>query len=327
MGMLIDGIWSEKDKAPGSDGKFVRPDSIFRNWVTLDGSPGPTGEGGYKAEAGRYHLYISHNCPWAYRTFIIRRLKGLEDIISLSIASPTRKEQGWTFTNDPGAIVDEVNGATYLHEVYTKADQNYTGRVTVPTLWDKKNNTIVTNESSEIIRMFNSEFVEVGANDIDFYPDKLRDDINEINKLVYDNVNNGVYRCGFASTQDAYEEAFYKLFNTLDELEARLGKNRYLVGGVITEADWRLFSTLIRFDIVYYGLFKCNKKHIYDYKNLWNYTLELYQHEGIADITDINFIKQGYYANMQRIDVTGFVPVGPQIDFTETHDRGRLPKH
>lgn len=324
MGMLVKGKWEEEDNIALGDGQFKRPESAFRSWVTADGSAGATGDAGFKAEPDRYHLYVSHNCPWAYRTVLFRKLKKLEDTISISIAASSRKDEGWTYILEHGCIPDEVNGATYLHEVYSKADPNYTGRVTVPTLWDKKKQTIVTNESSEIIRMFNSEFVNVGATGTDYYPEKYRKDINKINDLVYTNVNNGVYRCGFAGTQEAYEDAYQKLFSTLDDLDQKLASQRYLVGGVLTEADWRLFSTLIRFDIVYYGLFKCNKRHIYEYPNLWNYTLELYQHPGVAEVTDIAQIKRGYYANMARLDVKGFIPKGPEINFDIKHDRDRF---
>ena len=324
MGMLIDGNWTEDDSAQIKDGKFVRPESIFRNWVTADGSPGPSGDAGFKAGTGRYHLYVSHNCPWAYRTMIFRKLKGLEEKVSIAIAASSCKDEGWTYIEETGCIPDSVNSITYLHEAYTKADPKYTGRVTVPTLWDIENQTIVSNESSEIIRMFNSAFNEVGGTGPDYYPENLRNEIDAINEVIYANINNGVYRCGFASTQEAYEEAFDKLFNTLDDLEKKLGSQRYLAGGTLTEADWRLFSTLLRFDIVYYGLFKCNKRHIYEYPNLWNFTLELYQHPGVAGVTDLNHIKRGYYANMQRLDVKGFVPKGPKLDFNGSHDRRRF---
>ena len=327
MGMLIDGKWAEDEVTQNQGGKFLRPDSIFRNWVTIDGSPGPSGSGGFKAEPNRYHLYLSHNCPWAYRTLLFRKLKGLEDQVSIAISASSCKDEGWTYKKEAGCIPDVVNNITYLHEIYTKVDAEYTGRVTVPTLWDKKNQTIVSNESSEIIRMFNSAFEGVGSVGPDYYPEKLRGNIDAINEVVYSNVNNGVYRCGFASTQEAYEEAFDRLFNTLDDLENTLNSQRYLVGGTLTEADWRLFSTLLRFDIVYYGLFKCNKRHIYEYPNLWNFTLELYQYPGVAEVTELEHIKQGYYANMQRLDVKGFVPRGPNLDFTVRHDRDRLPKH
>ncbi len=321
MGRLVDGAWTEDENTSSKSGKFMRPESVFRNWVTADGSAGPSGRDGFKAEPGRYHLYVSHNCPWAYRAMLFRRLKGLEDHISIAISASSRKDEGWTYVLEEGCLPDEVNGVTYLHEAYTKADPQYTGRVTVPTLWDKERRTIVNNESSEIIRMFNNAFDEVGATGPDFYPEELRDEINAVNEDVYAYINNGVYRCGFATTQEAYEEAFDNLFNTLDAMEERLSKHRYLAGDKLTEADWRLFSTLLRFDIVYYGLFKCSKKHIYEYPNLWNFTLELYQYPGVAEITDLDHIKQGYYANMQRLDVKGFVPKGPDLDFTQPHDR------
>ncbi len=321
MGRLVDGAWTEDENTSSKSGKFMRPESVFRNWVTADGSAGPSGRDGFKAEPGRYHLYVSHNCPWAYRAMLFRRLKGLEDHISIAISASSRKDEGWTYVPEEGCLPDEVNGVTYLHEAYTNADPQYTGRVTVPTLWDKERRTIVNNESSEIIRMFNNAFDEVGATGPDFYPEELRDEINAVNEDVYAYINNGVYRCGFATTQEAYEEAFDNLFNTLDAMEERLSKHRYLAGDKLTEADWRLFSTLLRFDIVYYGLFKCSKKHIYEYPNLWNFTLELYQYPGVAEITDLDHIKQGYYANMQRLDVKGFVPKGPDLDFTQPHDR------
>ena len=327
MGMLINGVWTEDDSTQNKDGKFLRPESIFRNWVTYDGSPGSSGEGGFKAEPGRYHLYVSHNCPWAYRTVLFRQLKGLEDKISIAISASSCKDEGWTYIEEAGCTTDTVNGIKYLHEAYTKADPNYTGRVTVPTLWDTKYQTIVSNESSEIIRMFNSAFDDVGSTGADYYPEDLQDEIDDINDEVYSKVNNGVYRCGFASTQEAYEEAFDNLFNTLDDLEERLSSQRYLVGETLTEADWRLFSTLLRFDIVYYGLFKCNKKHIYEYPNLWNFTLEIYQYPGVGGVTDLDHIKRGYYANMERLDVKGFVPKGPELDFTHPHDRGRFPSY
>ena len=324
MGSLVDGVWVDEENTNSKSGKFVRPDSVFRNWVTADGSPGPSGEGGFKAEPGRYHLYVSHNCPWAYRAVLFRRLKGLEDKISIAIAASSRKDEGWTFRPEDGCLTDEVNEITYLHEVYSKANPKYTGRVTVPTLWDGERKTVVSNESSEIIRMFNSAFDGVGANGPDYYPEHLRDRIDAVNEDVYTYINNGVYRCGFATTQKAYEEAFDSLFKTLDVMEERLGRQRYLTGSQITEADWRLFSTLLRFDIVYYGLFKCNKKHIYEYPNLWNFTLELYQHQGVAGITDLHHIKRGYYSNMNRLDVKGFVPKGPDLDFHQPHDRDRF---
>lgn len=324
MGLLIDGHWSDDDNIRSEEGKFIRPESSFRNWVTSDGGPGPTGELGFAAEAGRYHLYITHNCPWAYRTAMFRRVKGLEDIISISIGGASFKDQGWTFNEEPGALPDAVNNIYYLHELYTKADPKYTGRVTVPVLWDKKSETIVNNESSEIIRMFNSAFDKITDNKLDFYPESLRNQIDEINAIVYKNINNGVYRAGFATTQNAYEEAYNNLFKTLDELEDRLGERRYLTGEKLTEADWRLFSTLIRFDVVYYTHFKCNKRHIFDYPNLWNFTLELYQYPGISSLTNFDHIKRGYYGLMPKINPSKIVAKGPDIDFNQPHDRGKF---
>jgi putative glutathione S-transferase len=324
MGMLIDGKWTDDDQFRNKDGKFVRPESIYRGWVTADGSVGPAGDAGFKAEPGRYHLYVTHNCPWAYRTVMFRKLKGLEDIVSIAIGGASDKDEGWTFNDEPGSVPDTVNSIHRLHEVYTKAAPDYTGRVTVPTLWDKKEQTIVNNESSEIIRMFNSAFDNVTGNNNDYYPEELRSEIDAINEVVYSNVNNGVYRTGFAASQEAYEEAFDRLFNTLDELDERLGKQRYLVGDRLTEADWRLFSTLLRFDMVYYGHFKCNKKHVYEYSNLWNFTLELYQHPGIAEVTNFDHIKRGYYGLMPRVNPLGIVAKGPDIDFNQAHDRDRF---
>ena len=324
MGLLIDGHWSDDDNIRSEEGKFIRPESSFRNWVTSDGGPGPTGELGFAAEAGRYHLYITHNCPWAHRTAMFRRVKGLEDIISISIGGASFKDQGWTFNEEPGALPDAVNNIYYLHELYTKADPKYTGRVTVPVLWDKKSETIVNNESSEIIRMFNSAFDNITDNKLDFYPESLRNQIDEINAIVYKNINNGVYRAGFATTQNAYEEAYNNLFKTLDELEDRLGERRYLTGEKLTEADWRLFSTLIRFDVVYYTHFKCNKRHIFDYPNLWNFTLELYQYPGISSLTNFDHIKRGYYGLMPKINPSKIVAKGPDIDFNQPHDRGKF---
>lgn len=324
MGLLVDGHWSDDDNIRNEEGKFIRPESSFRNWITSDGGPGPTGELGFAAEAGRYHLYITHNCPWAYRTAMFRRVKGLEDIISISIGGASFKDQGWTFNEEPGALPDAVNNIYYLHELYTKADPKYTGRVTVPVLWDKKSETIVNNESSEIIRMFNSAFDKITHNKLDFYPESLRNQIDEINAIVYKNINNGVYRAGFATTQNAYEEAYNNLFMTLDKLEDRLGERRYLTGEKLTEADWRLFSTLIRFDVVYYTHFKCNKRHIFDYPNLWNFTLELYQYPGISSLTNFEHIKRGYYGLMPKINPSEIVAKGPDIDFNQPHDRGKF---
>lgn len=320
MPMLIDGKWDETASHDTiRDGQYVRPESQFRNWISADGSTG------LKAEAGRYHLYVAYNCPWAYRTLLFRKLKGLDDVISLSIAASSRKDQGWMFLDEEGCIPDTVNGKTYLHEIYSLADSTCTGRPTVPTLWDKERKTIVSNESSEIIRMFNREFRDVVPETVDYYPEELRADIDAINDVVYENINNGVYRAGFAKTQQAYDEWVDRLFSTLDSLEVRLEKSRYLCGNRITEADWRLFATLIRFDPVYYGLFKCSRKHIYEYPNLWNYTLELYQHPGVAQVTRFDHIKRGYYATMHGINPLKIIPVGSaMLDYEAAHNRDRF---
>lgn len=323
MGLLIDGTWHDQwYDTKSSGGKFVRKDSSFRNWVTADGSAGPTGVGGFKAEPDRYHLYVSYACPWAHRTLIFRALKGLEDMIGVSVVSPFMHEEGWTFEDDfPGVIADPVNQTDRMHKIYTAADANYTGRVTVPVLWDKKTDTIVSNESAEIIRMFNSAFDEVGAKPGDYYPTALRGEINAINDTVYDKVNNGVYKAGFATSQDAYGDAVTGLFDTLDILEERLGKQRYLAGDQITEADWRAFTTLVRFDPVYVGHFKTNIRRLVDYPNLWAYTRELYQVAGIAGTVVMDHIKTHYYGSHATINPTGIVPVGPAIDFDEPHGR------
>ncbi len=324
LGLLKRGAWQQNDPARIREGRFVRPPSIYHNFVTADGSPGPTGEGGFSAERGRYHLYVSLACPWASRTLILRKLKKLEDVISLSVLEPLLGENGWEFGTGPGATPDAVNGKSTLAEVYLLADPHYTGRVTVPVLWDKKRRTIVNNESSEIIRMLNSAFEAFTDVHTDYYPAALRAEIDRINDIVYANVNNGVYRAGFATTQAAYEEAARTLFATLDELEGRLSRQRYLVGGQITEADWRLFTTLVRFDAVYYGHFKCNVRRLIDYPNLWNYLLDLYQVPGVAETVSLDHIKRHYYGSHRSINPTGIVPIGPAIDFTLPHDRGRF---
>ncbi|MEM8812570.1 MAG: glutathione S-transferase family protein [Pseudomonadota bacterium] len=325
MGLLVDGVWHDTwydTKSTG--GKFVRKDAKFRNWVTADGSPGPSGTGGFKAESGRYHLYISHACPWAHRTLIFRHLKKLEDHIDLSIVDPDMLDKGWTFSNAPGAIPDSLHGAKHMFEVYLKADPKFSGRVTVPVLWDKQTGTIVSNESSEIIRMFNTAFDALTDVDHDFYPKALRPEIDAINQPIYENINNGVYRCGFATTQEAYEAAFEDLFETLDMVEERLSGQRYLVGNVQTEADWRLFTTLVRFDPVYVGHFKCNLRRIVDYPNLSNYLRDLYQTPGIAELTNFEHIKRHYYFSHTSINPTQIVPKGPDIDLSIPHDRGRF---
>lgn len=325
MGLLIDGQWQDKwYDTEVSGGRFVREDAGFRNWVTADGSAGPTGVGGFKAEANRYHLYVSLACPWAHRTTIYRKLKGLEDMISLSVVHPFMGDKGWTFAEGAGVIADPIVNASYLYEVYVAAKPDYTGRVTVPILWDKKTHTIVSNESSEIIRMLNSAFDEVGATDVNFLPKALLAEIDTINEFVYSAVNNGVYKAGFATTEAAYTEAVVTLFDALDTLEARLADQRYLLGDTITEADWRLFTTLVRFDEVYVGHFKCNIRRIVDYPNLWGYLRDLYQVPGIAETVSIEHIKAHYYTSHANINPTRIIPVGPVLDFNEPHGRTRF---
>ena len=310
MGLLIDGKWHDQwYDTEKTGGKFVRKESQFRNWISADGNTG------FKAEVNRYHLYISLACPWASRTVIFRKLKGLEDIISLSKVDPLMLEQGW-----------QLDDNHYIHELYTTTEKNYTGRVTVPVLWDKKQNTIVNNESAEIIRMLNSEFNALTNNNDDYYPQHLRKDIDAINEGVYKYINNGVYKCGFATEQAVYEEAFDELFAELEKLEKHLSKQRYLVKGQITEADWRLFITLIRFDVVYYSHFKCNLKQLRDYHHLHHYMLELYQYPGIADTVDFDDIKRHYYMSQKTINPTGIVPKGPLLDLEAKHDRETIPK-
>jgi glutathionyl-hydroquinone reductase len=314
MGDFVKGTWrAEGDFPHDKTGHFVRPDAPFRSWVTADGAPGPSGVGGFKAESGRYHLIVSLACPWAHRTLIFRRLKGLEDMISLSVVHWLLSERGWTFDEGPGVIPDPIFRARELREFYLKARPDFSGRVTVPVLWDKKTSTIVNNESSEIIRMFNSAFNAVGAADGDFYPADLRAEIDALNARVYETVNNGVYRAGFATTQEAYEEAFRALFETLDILEARLTTQRFLFGERLTEADWRLFTTLIRFDPVYFGHFKCNLREIADYPALQRYLRELYRWPKVSDTVDFFHIKHHYYASHLKINPSGIVPLGPQL--------------
>ena len=323
MGLLIEGVWHDRGyDTKSSGGRFVRWDSAFRNWVTRDGSPGPTGERGFAAERGRYHLYVSLACPWAHRTLIFRELKGLQDAIGVSVVHWHMGEHGWEFRTGPGATGDALYGARYLYEIYTRAKPDYSGRVTVPVLWDKETRTIVSNESSEIIRMLNASFDGVGATGPDLYPEPLRAQIDRINAKVYDKVNNGVYKAGFATTQEAYEEAVIELFETLDELESRLARQRYLAGAQVTEADWRLFTTLVRFDPVYVGHFKCNLKRLVDYPNLWGYARALYQMPGVAGTVSFEHIKRHYYESHRSINPTGIVPLGPKIDFTSPHGRG-----
>ena len=317
MGMLVNGTWTDQwydTKSTG--GRFVRSEAAFRNRVTADGGSG------FKAESGRYHLYVSYACPWAHRTLIYRTLKGLENQISVSVVNPLMLTDGWTFDSGPGVIPDSINNAATLHEVYTAARPDYTGRVTVPILWDRESSTIVNNESSEIIRMLDREFDDVGAHGPIFRPPHLEEEIDAINAFVYNRINNGVYKAGFATTQSAYEEAVSALFDALDTLEGRLQVNRYLLGETITEADWRLFTTLVRFDPVYVGHFKCNIRRLVDYPNLWAYTRDLFQVEGVAGTVHMDHIKDHYYRSHGTINPSGVVPAGPIIDFEEPHGRG-----
>jgi putative glutathione S-transferase len=319
MGQLVDGEWRQdwyETKSAG--GRFVRKDSSFRDWIRADGSTP------YAPEAGRYHLYVANACPWAHRTMIFRKLKKLEHVVSISIVDPFMGEHGWTFGDDPDGTPDEIHGSRALHELYTRARPDYTGRVTVPLLWDRKTDTAVNNESSEIIRMFNREFDAFGDGSLDFYPEALRSEIDAVNDLVYGAVNNGVYRCGFATTQEAYEEAFGELFGTLDQLDERLSSRRYLIGDQITEADWRLFPTLVRFDAVYVGHFKCNKLRIADYDHLSGYLRELYQVPGIAETVHFDHIKRHYYQSHESINPTRIVPAGPRLDLNTPHGRESL---
>jgi glutathionyl-hydroquinone reductase len=323
MGLLVNGAWQE-DISRTSNGRFNRPTTSFRNFVTADGSAGPTGEGGFAAEPNRYHLYVSPACPWAHRTLIFRKLKKLDDVISVSLTEPLYGKTGWEFGTTQAGTPDQVNGKKTLAEIYLLADPHYTGRVSVPVLWDKKRRTVVSNESSEIIRMLNSAFDAFTDVHTDYYPAALRVEIDSINDLVYPTVNNGVYRAGFATSQDAYEEAARGIFNTFDQLETRLAKQRYLAGNQITEADWRLFTTLVRFDSVYHGHFKCNLLRLADYPNLWNYTRDLYQVPGVAETVSIEQIKRHYYGSQRNVNPTGIVPIGPIIDFNAPHDRSRF---
>ena len=327
MGLLVNGEWQDTwYETKSNKGRFERATSSFRHWVTTDGTPGPSGHGGFKAESGRYHLYVSYACPWAHRTLIFRSLKGLEDHISLSVVHPLMGSEGWTFQAYKGTAPDTTNNVQFLHEIYTKADPAFTGRVTVPILWDKKTNTIVNNESSEIIRMFNGAFNALPGvkAELDFAPSSLLPQIDEFNARIYDRVNNGVYKAGFATTQDAYEEAVSALFDELDALEKHLTSNRYLIGTRLTEADWRLFTTLVRFDPVYVGHFKCNIRRIADYPSLNNYLRELYQVAGVAETTNMDHIKRHYYESHTMINPTGIVPTGPELRLDQPHDRNKL---
>ena len=316
MGQLVDGRWVDQwSDTRSTGGRFVRSESRFRSWVRADGSTP------FEPAADRYHLYVSLACPWAHRTVLYRVLKGLERVVTLSVLDPYMGANGWTFSDGPDCVPDTVNGSRFLHEVYTLADRGYSGRVTVPVLWDRETGTIVSNESSEIIRMFDAEFATFAAADVDLYPASLRAEIDAINATVYENVNNGVYRCGFATRQEAYHEAFVALFESLDALDARLDRKRYLVGDRITEADWRLFTTLVRFDAVYVGHFKCNLRRIADYANLSGYLRELYQVPGVASTVSFEHIQRHYYQSHAAINPTGIVPLGPEIDLDAPHGR------
>lgn len=321
MGLLVDGKWRDSwYDTKASDGAFQRETAQFRSWIMADGAAGPNGEPGLPAQSGRYHLYVSLACPWAHRTLIFRKLKGLEDHIGLTVVHPHMVENGWEFDRETGQ--DPLFGYAFMHQIYTHAVPDYTGRVTVPVLCDRETGHIVSNESSDIIRMLNSAFDGLTGNDLDFYPEPLRPQIDEINAFVYPNINNGVYRAGFATTQTSYEEAFDALFAALDRIDANLGQSRFLVGDQITEADWRLFTTLIRFDAVYHGHFKTNLKRIEDYPNLSQYLRDLYQQPGIAETVDFDHIKSHYYVSQRTINPTQVVPKGPILDFTRPHNRG-----
>ncbi len=324
MGLLVDGVWHDTwYDTKSSGGKFERAAAKFRNWITTDGSAGPSGEGGFPAESGRYHLYVSYACPWAHRTLIFRALKGLTDHISVSVVHPDMLKDGWTFEKDTsGATGDTLFGFPFARDVYTKADQKFSGRVTVPILWDKERNTIVSNESSEIIRMFNSAFNDVTGNDDDYWPETMRAEIEPVNDRIYETLNNGVYRCGFATTQAAYDEAVGPLFDTLDWLEGILSQNRYVMGDSMTEVDWRLFTTLVRFDPVYHLHFKCNRRRIIDYPNLWGYTRELYQMPGIAKTVNFDHIVRHYHYSHETINPHRIVPINPILDFDAPHNSG-----
>ena len=325
MGLLQDGKWVDQwYDTESTGGRFIRKLPQFRSWITADGAAGPTGDAGFKAEADRYHLYVSLACPWAHRTLIYRSLKGLEDMMPVSVVHWYMADNGWTFQPGDGVVADPLHNAEFMHQIYTAAMPDYSGRVTVPVLWDKKTNTIVSNESPEIIRMFNSAFDAVGAKAGDYYPEELRAEIDAINNRVYESLNNGVYKCGFATTQEAYEEAIEPLFATLEWLENRLSLKRYLTGSTITEADWRLFTTLVRFDPVYVGHFKCNLKRIVDYPNLSGYVRDLYQQPGVSDTVNMQHIKDHYYTSHESINPSRVVPKGPEVNFMAAHDRDRL---
>ncbi len=314
MGLLVDGKWQDQwYDTSETGGRFKRDRARFRSWITPDGSPGPTGEGGFKAESGRYHLYVSYACPWAHRTLIYRRLKGLEEMITLSVVNPLMLEQGWTFAPADGVVPDPVMGAEFMHQIYTAAQPDYTGRVTVPVLWDREKATIVSNESADIIRMFGSAFDGIGATALDLRPAPLRTQIDALNDRIYRTVNNGVYKAGFATSQQAYDEAVAELFDSLDWLESILETRPYLTGPQITEADWRLFTTLVRFDPVYVGHFKCNLRRIKDYPALSRYLHDLYRQPGVAGTVRMDHIKTHYYGSHPTINPSGIVPIGPEM--------------
>ncbi|WP_289081638.1 glutathione S-transferase family protein [uncultured Sulfitobacter sp.] len=323
MGLLVDGEWRDKwYDTESTGGKFERSTSEFRNWVTADGSAGPSGKSGFQAQSGRYHLYVSYACPWAHRALIFRALKDLTDHISVSVVHPDMMEDGWTFATDfEGATGDTLFGSDFLRDIYIKADPNFTGRVTVPVLWDKAQNTIVSNESAEIIRMFNSAFNEITGNTDDYWPTDLREQIADINERVYETVNNGVYKAGFATSQDAYDDAVHPLFDSLAWLESILENNRFLAGDKLTEADWRLFTTLARFDLVYHTHFKCNHKRLIDYPNLWAYTRQLYQHPDIAETVHFDHIVRHYHFSQTTVNPHQIIPINPTVDFTAPHGR------
>ena len=325
MGLLVDGEWQDRWDYNDDSGKFQRSETAFRNWITADGSAGPSGEGGFKAEPGRYHLYVSYACPWAHRALVFRALKGLEELIPVSVVHPDMLSDGWTFKTDfPGATGDRLYDLPFLRDIYTKAQPDISGRVTVPVLWDKDRETIVSNESAEIIRMLNEAFDGLTGNSDDYWPEALREAIEPVNARIYDTVNNGVYKAGFATSQEAYDDAVGPLFESLDWIEERLSKGRYLMGDRVTEADWRLFTTLIRFDQVYNVHFKCNKARIVDYPNLWAYTRELYQWPGVADTVHFDHFKRHYYYSHDMINPNRIIPVGPDLDLMAPHGREAL---
>jgi len=326
MGQLIGGTWDpDPTMLAGDDGSFRRKPSTFRNWVTADGGPGPSGEGGFAAESSRYHLYVSLACPWAHRTLIFRALKGLEALVTADVVHPDMLENGWTFSRDfPGATGDRENAARHLYQIYQKADPAATTRATVPVLWDRHTGQIVSNESAEIIRMFNSAFDHLTGNHQDFYPAALRPEIDSVNERIYETVNNGVYRAGFARSQAAYDRAVDALFESLDWLEERLTHRRYLVGTTVTEADWRLLTTLLRFDTVYHGHFKCQRNRLTDFPALWSYARELYQWPGVAGTVDFDHIRRHYHYSQQSVNPHRIVPIAPRINWDAPHGRERL---